>query len=198
MWGPIPGFWIDRKAPEITGVTPDPALPLALGEIVSAVPTCSDAGSGVATCDPDPVLIDTSQAGPVTVTLTATDNVGNQRSTTVTYNVAYAICLEYDPLKETSPGSVVPIKLFLCDADGTNLSSRQIDLTAVGIDVYVPGVDPPDNDAGQSNSPFEFRFRTDGYIYNFDSDGIPSGFHEFLFIVDHDDSVIYRAGFTIR
>ncbi|NIS29669.1 MAG: hypothetical protein GWN07_05725, partial [Actinobacteria bacterium] len=136
------------------------------------------------------------------VTLTATDAVGNTTTETVIYNVAYALCLQYDPLKETAPGAVVPIKLFLCDGAGNNLSSNQIDLRAVGIALEDGTViaNPP-NDAGKANTdPNLFRFRNadNSYIYNFDSDGIPAGFHGFQFIIDGEPSIVYRTGFTIR
>jgi hypothetical protein len=74
---------LDKTAPTITGAVVDGTLG-ANGWYTSPVTvrfTCSDALSGIATC-PDPVVLATNGASN-SVTRTATDNAGNQASSTV-------------------------------------------------------------------------------------------------------------------
>ena len=67
--------------------------------------------------------------------------------TTVTYDVAFGICLLYDEFQEQPNTGTVPLKLFLCDADGNNLSTNKHKLTAVFLDN--PSTPPLPNDAGR-------------------------------------------------
>jgi len=182
-------FKVDREIPVIV----DPSEPLALGGTVT--PVCTDAGSGIANCVAGPA--DTSEPGSVDVSVSATDVAGNTVTRTVTYEVAYGICLNYDPTKTSNPGSSVPIKVFLCDAAGNNLSSNQIVLTAVGID---DGAAAPNSTGKSNDDPYEFRYSSkDGqYIYTFDSTGLTAqpDPHLFKFVIG-SSSVVYSVPFRI-
>ena len=70
---------------------------------------------------------------PSTFTVAATDAVGNASSQSVTYTVAYAICLLYDPTKASPAGRLEPIRLKLCDVNGTNVGSASITVTAISV-----------------------------------------------------------------
>jgi hypothetical protein len=80
----------DTNDPQITITTPPQGATYTLGQIVAASYSCTDADSGVASCEgpvADGANIDTSSAGTKTFTVDATDNAGNTSSVTHTYTV---------------------------------------------------------------------------------------------------------------
>jgi hypothetical protein len=81
---------VDTKAPTIVVTTPAPGAVYAVGEHVTADYSCSDDGSGIASCSgsvADGAQLDTASAGEKTFTVNATDKAGNPASKTVTYSV---------------------------------------------------------------------------------------------------------------
>ena len=84
---PPPG---DTTDPQITITTPPQGATYTLGQSVAASYSCTDADSGVASCQ-GPVTnganIDTSSSGTKTFSVVATDNVGNTNSVSHTYTV---------------------------------------------------------------------------------------------------------------
>jgi Ca2+-binding RTX toxin-like protein len=80
----------DTTDPQITITTPPQGATYTLGQSVAASYDCTDADSGVASCE-GPVTnganIDTSSTGTKTFTVDATDNVGNTNSVSHTYTV---------------------------------------------------------------------------------------------------------------
>jgi alpha-tubulin suppressor-like RCC1 family protein len=88
--GAIAGIKVDKLAPAITIVAPTATI-YAQGQAVAASYSCSDGGSGLATCS-GPVAsganIDTATPGAKTFSVTATDAVGNTSSGSVDYSVA--------------------------------------------------------------------------------------------------------------
>ena len=81
---------VDSKAPSIVVTTPAPGAVYAVGQQVAANYSCSDDGSGIATCDgsvANGTLLDTSSAGEKTFTVNATDKAGNPASKSVSYTV---------------------------------------------------------------------------------------------------------------
>jgi len=93
----------------------------------------------------------------------------------------YRICALYDQTKSHKLGSTVPIKLQLCDAAGTNLSSAGIVVHAT--DLRREDTTPSNqvDDSGSANSPDNnFRYDptlggTGGYIYNLSTKLLESG-----------------------
>jgi hypothetical protein len=88
--GPIGGNRIDRKGPVITITTPANGAVYQQFQPVSASYGCADGGSGPATCNgtvANHVFLNTSTLGPKTLTVNATDAVGNASSSSVTYEV---------------------------------------------------------------------------------------------------------------
>jgi YVTN family beta-propeller protein len=97
--GPIKGNKVDRKGPDVTVTSPS-AKTYTLNEIVNASFTCSDNGSGVATCTgaaENGTAIDTSTLGKKTFSVTATDNAGNSTTKEISYEV-----IENEPPVTTS------------------------------------------------------------------------------------------------
>ena len=88
--GPVTGIRIDRALPAISISSPADGAAFDQGAAATAAYTCSDGGSGVATCS-GPVqsggALDTATVGTHTFTVTATDAVGNTASASVSYVV---------------------------------------------------------------------------------------------------------------
>ena len=84
----------DTIAPEIAVATPASGLLIAVGGVSHASYSCSDAASGIATCA-GPVAsgaaLDTSSAGTMSFTITASDAAGNTATRTITYSVVDSI-----------------------------------------------------------------------------------------------------------
>jgi len=116
----------DTTPPSITLTTPVAGAVYHVGAVVPAAYSCSDAGSGVATCA-GPVAsgsgIDTSSAGVKTFTVDATDNAGNPARASAAYQVL-----------ATSPGTIGPVqKGGLVARNSANVN---------GADVYVRVIAP--------------------------------------------------------
>jgi streptogramin lyase len=193
----LPAFRVvlDNTKPAIT-ITRPTATTYSLNQAVTASYSCTDGGSGVATCTgtrANGQNIDTSTVGAKTFTVNSTDKVTNASTKSVTYFVGYNVCLLYDP---TQPfrltTSTIPLKLELCDSNGVNRSSSNITLTAVDLqqfDATLPNctnsvtddrcwrtIAPP-NLSTNAGDGFVFRFSTalatgGGYIYNYSIKGL--------------------------
>jgi len=162
-----------------------------LKQVVAASYNCTDATSGIASCAgtvANGSNIDTASVGSKSFTVNAEDNAGNTASQTVNYEVAYNVCLLYDPNKAAKAGSTIPIKLQLCDANNNNVSSASIAVTALNS----PG------DSGKANPGDMFRYdpTLGGYIYNLSTKGLSSGTHTLNFSANGDPvthSVTYQV-----
>jgi hypothetical protein len=105
---------VDRTNPILS---PSLSTPATIGQAgVTALPNATDATSGVASSSCG--AVDTSTAGPKTVTCTATDNAGNTASADLTYVVEYKILGFFEPVPGSrwKVGSTVPIKVALGDS----------------------------------------------------------------------------------
>jgi hypothetical protein len=111
----------------------------------------------------------------------------------------YDVCLLYDQLKPKKVGSVVPIKLQLCQG-GANVSDPSLVLNAFNV-VQVdptPGTAPAE-DAGRANPDNNFRYDPSlaGYIFNLSTKGLWNGTWQVLFTVN-GGSQVYAANFDIK
>ena len=121
---------------------------------------------------------------------------GNQLTLSRSYNVAYNVCLLYDPNKENPLGGTTVIKLQLCNSAGVNMSSPSIAVVATLIDGNIA---VPPNYQGNSNSGNAFRFSGGSYIYNLDTSQLPTigaGLHFLFFTVNGAGT--YAAPFTLK
>ncbi|RKT06193.1 IPT/TIG domain-containing protein [Streptomyces sp. 3211.6] len=183
---------LDTAAPTINIVRPTAATYL-FHQSVTASYACADATSGVASCVgtvPNGSQIDTSTFGSHTFTVNATDVAANPATKSVTYTVAYRICLLYDPNRPIRGGnSTVPIRLRICDVNGANLSSPGITLT-------------PSQIVGPTTVPFTTPFRYDaqlrGYIVNLPTRGLADGSYNLQFTISGADTTTHVAPFTLR
>lgn len=195
--GPIGPFMIDKKAPVISIGTPTAAI-YTLNQVVTASYACTDGGSGVATCTgpvPSGASIDTSTAGLHSFTVTATDNVGNLSTQTVTYTVTYAVCLLYDSAKPRAAGTY-PFRIALCDAFGANVSSSSVTVHAT---LITPGGIAPTSSAQPTNdfATFPGSGTTGGYIYALDTKNLSTGSYE-LHVSASGDPIDHTLPFAIK
>jgi hypothetical protein len=206
MAGPISGIKVDKKVPAIALTTPANGGSYIVGSVVNASYSCSDTGgSGVATCVgtvPNGSPIDTS-AGPKSFTVNSTDVAGNAAPTvTASYNSTYSIGLLYDPTKAAKSGSTIPIKIYLANAQGQDVSSSGIVLTALQVVKISNSTTSDVLDAGNSNPDSNFRFDSSlgtsgGYIFNLKTTGLSSGTYRLDFKAT-GDSVTHSVGFAVK
>ena len=122
----------DVTPPDITITTPADGATYPAGTAVTADYDCTDAESGVATCDgdvSDGVTIDTSVVGNYTFTVDASDVAGNTASLTHTYTVA----------DTTAPTSTATLG-GTAGLDGWFTSAVTVDLTATDADSGVDSI----------------------------------------------------------
>jgi hypothetical protein len=127
------------------------------------------------------------------------DNVG---AFTVTVSEPFSVCLLYNPTRAVNSGNTVPIKLQLCDVNGSNVSSGTIALHAVGVLKASDAISGPVQDAGNANPDNDFRFDpalggTGGFIFNLKTTGLTTGSYTLTFTVP-GDSFVYAAPFQVR
>jgi hypothetical protein len=199
--GPIQDNRIDRKAPSI-GIVVPAATVYAIHQAVAVSYACTDGGSGVSTCAgpvPSGAALDTMAPGTKTFTVDSTDAVANQASRTVSYDVAYNVCLLYDPTKVKKAGSTVPIKLQICDAAGANLSRPDIAVVATSVLMVSTNTSGTPDASGNANPDGNFRYDPSlpGYIFNLKTTGLAPGTWELRFRIAGDPTE-HGAGFQVR
>jgi probable HAF family extracellular repeat protein len=137
--------------------------------------------------------IDTASVGTKTFHVFATVNSGKPVSASVQYTVAlslYSPCLLYDSGKSVKSGADYPIKFYLCDGSGNNLSNPSLIVNAASLTKVSTGASADVMDAGNSNPDNNFRFSSDlypggGYIFNFSTKGL-KGTYKLSFTVTGD------------
>jgi hypothetical protein len=91
---------------------------------------------------------------------------------TKTLTVRFGVCVLYDQTKSHKQGSTIPVKLFLCNASGQNVSSSSTVVMATGIVKADASASGATEDSGNANPDFNFRWDSSlqanggGYIYN--------------------------------
>jgi hypothetical protein len=140
--GPQAFLLNDVLPPSVFLVSPRNGAVYTLGQSVAARYSCSDAGSGVATCA-GPVAsggrIDTSTVGPHFFVVTASDHAGLRTRAIAGYSVHYAFSGFFQPLgnppalNASRGGSTAPVKFGLGGDQGLQIlaggspSSHRID-----------------------------------------------------------------------
>ncbi len=183
----------DTTPPTIT-ITSPTATAYVLNQAVASNYSCSDTGSGVATCVgtvANGSNINTAAVGAKTFTVNASDVAGNTSSKTVNYNVAYGACLLYDTTHAAKSGSTIPIKFQLCDAAGNDVSSSAITVTAQQVVMVSTNASFTVDDSGNANPDNNFRFDgglgpNGGYIFNLQTTGLATGTYIVTYTVSGD------------
>ncbi len=147
---------------------------------------------------PNGSAIDTASVGVKTFTVNAADSNSNSVSQSVNYNIAYNICTDYDTSHSKKSGSTVPIKLKICDANGSNNSASSIVLHAMGVIMVSNNASEPLVDSGNANPDDDFRFITGPeYIFNLSTSGYPAGTFALQFTVSGDPTT-HSALFQLK
>ncbi|MFI1148202.1 IPT/TIG domain-containing protein [Streptomyces sp. NPDC020817] len=182
---------LDTVAPSITIVRPAAGTYL-YRQPVTASYSCTDATSGLASCVgtvPNGSPVNTSTLGSHTFTVNAKDIATNPSTKSVTYNVAYRICLLYDPTQPVRLLGQVVLSLRICDANGNNLSSSNITLTSVRV-------------TGPVTRPVTGRFTYSALFSNYSlpvsTRGLPNGNYNLEFTISGADTTTHVAPFTLR
>jgi len=176
--GPFGGNKIDKKAPGIV-ITSPAATSYVLNQVVPANYSCSDGGSGVASCvgpAADGAILNTSSLGTRPFTVAAADNVGNQSNASVSYSVNYNFSGYLPPINNAptvntgKAGRSFPVKWQLRDFNGTFISalpavtSVTYQSTACGAFAGNP-TDPIETNT-TGNSGLRYDSTANQYLYN--------------------------------
>jgi hypothetical protein len=113
--------------------------------------------------------------------------------------VSFNICLLYDPTKAVKSGATYPIKIQLCDGNGSNVSSAGIVLHAVNIQQVSSSAYGDVITAGNANPDNNFRFDSSGgfYILNLKTTGLSTGTYK-LYFTAGDDPVLHSVEFQVK
>ena len=197
--GPLGGNKVDKKAPTV--IVTAPAGNYIVGQAVAASYSCTDGGSGIASCG-GPVAsgadVDTRTIGANSFLVTSLDNVGNRSSAGASYSVAYNICPLYAVVAKQS-GSAYPIKIRLCDASGNNMSTPSVAVNAVSVTRLSSNTPVTLDDVGDANPDFDFRYDATlaGYILNLSTKGYSTGTYRLDFTAGNDP-VVHSALFAVK
>lgn len=193
------GINIDLTNPTLNpSVSPNPVV---LNGSATASSGAADALSGIDTqsCG----AVDTSSVGSHSVNCTATDKAGNTANASANYTVQFGVCVLYDQSKSHKKGSTVPVKLYLCDASGNDVSSLSTVVTATGLTKIDNNASALVEDSGQANSP-DNNFRFDlslgpsgGYIFNLSTKNLSTGTWKLAFTAT-GDAVTHYVQFDVK
>ena len=113
---------------------------------------------------------------------------------------SYKVCLLYDPAKAVHGGAVLPVRIQICDSNGSNRSSADIIVHATNIAQGTTIF--PVQDSGRANPGNNFRFDsslggTGGYIFNLSTRGLGPATYKLNFTIGND-STVYSASFQVE
>lgn len=147
-------------------------------------------GSGTATISTSSLTVGTHS---ITAVYGGDSNSLGSTSAALTQNVSYGVCALYDQTKSVKSGAVIPIKLYLCDVNGSDVSASTIVVHATQV-TSVSGFSGPAEAPGNSNPDSDFRYDitqgpSGGYIYNLSTSGLASGTFSMNFVAGSDPTV---------
>jgi hypothetical protein len=127
-------------------------------------------------------------------------------SGTTSLTTVFGVCVLYDQAKSHKQGSTIPVKLFLCNASGQNVSSSSTVVMATGIVKADASASGATEDSGNANPDFNFRWDSSlqanggGYIYNLSTKPAiySTGTWKMTFTVDGVASAAYVVQFDIK
>lgn len=117
--------------------------------------------------------------------------------------VQYSACLLYDPARSVNSGATYPLKFYLCDSKGKDVSSSAIVVHATSI-FTKSGVTADPVASGNANPNSDFRFDptlgpSGGYIFNLQTKGLTGGTYGYRFTVTNDPGThTVFPGFTVK
>jgi hypothetical protein len=116
-------------------------------------------------------------------------------------SVLYNSCLLYDATRAVKSGATYPIKLYLCDVSGADVSSPGVILNATAIS-QMSGITGGVEDAGNANPDSNFRYdatlgASGGYIFNLKTTGLNTGSYKLMFTAGTSRQA-YSVGFGVK
>lgn len=129
------------------------------------------------------------------------DSGSNSLNSAETLGPIYGVCVLYDQTRSVKSGAVFPIKIELCDVNGTDVSSSAIVVHATQITSLSSFSGTPE-DVGNANPDNDFRFdstlgTTGGYIFNLSTTGLASGTYSLQFTAA-GDPVTHSVNFGVK
>jgi hypothetical protein len=120
----------------------------------------------------------------------------------VTTGASYSVCLLYDPTRSVHSGATLPLKFYLCDANGNDVSTSNIVVHAVRLIQTSTNASEVIQDAGNSNPDNDFRFdytlgTSGGYIFNLKTTGLATGSYQ-LTVSTGNDPLTHVLNFQVR
>jgi hypothetical protein len=161
---------------------------LLQGSTIVASATSATVSAGGASAN---LAVSTLPVGSYTVQATfnpptvGANFTGSSSTTGVSAGVQYNICLLYDGTKSVKSGATYPVKIYLCDVNGRDVSASGIIIHAISASMLSGWSGPPE-DAGNSNPDLDFRYDqtlgpSGGYIFNLKTTGLGSGTYSLNF-----------------
>src|SRR6266481_5688591 len=121
---------IDTTPPNISITSPTNGATYTINQPVPASYACTDPESSPAPSCAGPVAsgsnIDTASVGSKSFMVNSTDAAGLSSTQSVSYSVSYNVCILYDPTHAVASGATIPLKLYLCDASGKDVSNSGV------------------------------------------------------------------------
>jgi sugar lactone lactonase YvrE len=197
---------IDTTPPSISLSTPPNGATYTLNQAVAASYTCSDPESSPAPSCTGPVPnssnIDTASVGSKAFTVNSTDAAGLSSTQTDSYAVSYNICTLNNPTAGVKSGPVIPLKMYLCDAKGNDVSNSSVIVHATKLIQVSTQVSDTIVTAGSANPGNDFRFDSTlgpsgGYIFNLLAN-LPTGTYELFFTAGNDPSTTHFLTFQVK
>jgi hypothetical protein len=111
-------------------------------------------------------------------------------SGTLAQQIAYGICVLYDQTRSVNSGATFPIKLYLCDGSGNDVSSSSIVVHATAV-TNISGYSGLVESPGNANPDNDFRYDSaqgpaGGYIFNLATSGLATGTYSLQFTAGAD------------
>jgi hypothetical protein len=199
---------IDTTNPSVSIASPIDGATFALGQQVNAAYSCTDGGSGIASCT-GPVAagspIDTSTAGAHSFKVTATDNVGYSSSATSSYTVTNTFTFTFTgffspvdntpTLNVTKAGSAIPVKFGLGGDKGLNVLAANSPASGP---VQCGGTaDTIEQTVTAGNSSLSYNATTQQYTYTWKTDKSWAGTCR-QFVLKLKDGTSYPANFQFK
>ena len=122
-------------------------------------------------------------------------------SATLAQKISYGICALYDQTRSVNGGATFPIKLYLCDANGNDVSSSTIVVHATAV-TNVSGYAGPVESPGNAYPDNDFRYDstqgpTGGYTFNLGTTGLVTGTYSLQFKAGADPTT-HSVNFGVK
>jgi hypothetical protein len=197
---------IDTTPPSTSITSPTSGATYTINQPVAASYTCTDPESSPAPSCTGPVAsgsnIDTASVGNKVFMVNSTDAAGLSSTQSVSYSVSYNVCILYDPTHAVMSGATIPLKLYLCDASGKDVSSSGVVVHATKLIQVSTQASDAIVTAGNANPDNDFRFDSTlgpagGYIFNLLAK-LPTGVYHLFFTAGNDPSTTHFLAFQVN